>query len=101
MVMELFAGSGGTTGKGNSPHGRKLGSLPLTAIRFGSAKICKRFFCCKARMTAPIGTSVRVMNKLRKSEMLAVGTVGVTVVTLTPVVPTDCVTVGTGPVVVT
>ena len=44
--------------------------MPFTAIRFGSARICSRFFCCRALMTAPILTSVRVRKRLRKSEIV-------------------------------
>src|SRR5713101_10091990 len=71
-------------GKGNSPPARKLASLPFTAIRLGSANICNRFFCCKALMTAPRLISVRVTKKLRKSETLTVGAVGVVVVVVLP-----------------
>ena len=47
------AAPGCTTGKGNSPPARKLASLPLTATRLGSARICSRFCVLRASMTAP------------------------------------------------
>src|SRR5471032_1197719 len=82
MVTALKPCPGCTMGYGNSPPARKLASLPLTAIRFGSARICARFFCCRALITAPILMSVRAIKRLRKSEMVVVGGVAVVVVVL-------------------
>src|SRR5438552_10220766 len=76
---------GWTMGKGNSPPARKLASLPLTAIRLGSARICSRFFAWRALITTPRLRSVRVTNKFRKSVMVVVG--GVAVVVVVDVVP--------------
>src|SRR5579862_3617970 len=80
MVTAVIPWLGWTMGKGNSPPARKLASLPFTAIRLGSANICNRFFCCRASITAPILTSVRVIKKLRKLLTLTVGGVAVVVV---------------------
>src|SRR5581483_697840 len=64
---------GCTTGNGNSPPARKLASLPLTAIKFGSARICNRFFCCNARTIAPKLMSGRNRKMLSASVKLTVG----------------------------
>ena len=54
IVTELRAAAPAcTTGYGNSPPARKLASLPLIAIRFGSARLWKRPLFCSARTTAP------------------------------------------------
>jgi len=37
-----------STGNGNDPPARKLASFPSSVIRFGSARICRRFRCCSA-----------------------------------------------------
>src|SRR6201981_4238585 len=71
-------------GKGNSPPARKLASLPLTAIKLGSARIWSRFLPWSALITAPILRSVRVIKTFRKSLMLTVGAVGVVVVVVEP-----------------
>src|SRR5207245_10968706 len=63
-------------GKGNSPPARKLASLPLTAIKLGSARIWSRFLAWSALITAPILRSVRGIKTFRKSLMLTVGAVG-------------------------
>ena len=41
------------TGTGNSPPARKLASLPLSATRFGSARLWNCPFVCSALITAP------------------------------------------------
>src|ERR1700745_755401 len=85
MVTALKPWLGCTMGKGNSPPARKLASLPLTAIRLGSASIWRRFLAWRALITAPILRSVRVINTFRKSLMLTVG--GVAVVVVVDVLP--------------
>ena len=59
-----------TTGKGNSPPARKLASLPVWVSRLGSARICSRFFCFKALITAPKWMSGRNMNMFNRSLMV-------------------------------
>src|SRR6202022_1549868 len=75
---------------GNSPPARKLASLPLTAIRLGSARICNRFFCCGALITPPRVFPLRARKRCREAETVTVG--GVVVVVVVVVLP--------GPVVV-
>ena len=48
----VAAGARCTTGYGNSPPARKLASLPLVAIRFGSARLWKSPLFCSARNDA-------------------------------------------------
>ena len=52
-------------GERNWPPARKLASLPLTAIRLGSARICSRFLFCSASITAPKLMSGRNRNRFR------------------------------------
>src|SRR6476660_3753886 len=84
MVTAVKPWLGCTMGKGNSPPARKLASLPLTAIRLGSARICRRFLDCRALMITPILRSVRATKRFRKSLMLTVGGVAVVVVVEVP-----------------
>ena len=56
-----------TTGIGNSPPARKLASLPLSATRFGSARLWKMPRCCIARITVPRSYFSLSRNRLRKS----------------------------------
>src|ERR1700757_42566 len=84
MVTALKPWLGCTMGKGNSPPARKLASLPLTAIRLGSARIWSRFLAWSALITTPILRSVRVIKTFRTSLMLTVGAVGGVVVVVEP-----------------
>src|SRR5260370_26554866 len=80
VTVETPTALGCAMGKGNSPPARKLACLPFTAIRLGSARICRRFLCCRALTTAPRLMSVRATKILRKSLMFTVGGVEVVVV---------------------
>src|SRR5256885_14276993 len=75
MLTAVKPAPGCTMGKGTSPPARKLASLPFTAIRFGSARICSRFFCCKACTTAPRFRSVRNKNRFSGLLRLIIGLV--------------------------
>ena len=46
-------------GNGNEPPARKLASLPSSVTRFGSARICSRFWFCRALIVAPMFRSGR------------------------------------------
>ena len=67
MVTELLPLPDCTTGYGYSPPARKLASLPLVAIRFGSARLWNRPFVCSARTTPPRPSFELKTNRLRKS----------------------------------
>src|SRR3954447_15006069 len=54
-------------GIGNSPPARKLASLPLSATRFGSARLWKSPFVCNALMTAPRSYLLLNRKTFRKS----------------------------------
>src|SRR5271155_2423291 len=84
MLTAVKPCPGWTMGKGNSPPARKLASLPFTAIKFGSARICKRFFCCNAWTTTPKLMSLRNKKRFKGFVRLMVGGVGAVVVVLTP-----------------
>src|ERR1700685_3051773 len=87
MVTAVKPWPGWTIGKGNSPPARKLASLPFTAIRFGSARICKRFFCCRALTTPTKFMSLRNKKRFNGLTRLMVGGVGaVDVVVALPLV---------------
>src|SRR5579863_6971045 len=87
MLTAVKPWPGWTMGKGNSPPARKLASLPFTAIKFGSARICKRFFCCSAWTTTPKLMSLRNRKRFNGLERLMVGGVGaVEVVVALPLV---------------
>ena len=58
---------GCVTGIGNSPPARKLASLPLSATRFGSARLWNRPRVCSARITVPRSFFVLKRNRFRKS----------------------------------
>ena len=55
------------TGYGYSPPARKLASLPLLAMRFGSARLWNRPLVWSARMTVPTLYLLLKTNRLRKS----------------------------------
>src|SRR5580692_2360051 len=87
MLTAVKPCPGWTMGKGNSPPARKLASLPFTAIRFGSARICNRFFCCNACTTIPKLISLRNRKRFKGLVRLIVGGVGaVEVVVALPLV---------------
>ena len=65
MVTAVNPSPGWTIGKGNWPPARKLASLPFTAIRLGSARICRRFLVSSAWMAAPRLMSDRNKNRFR------------------------------------
>src|SRR5580693_6324829 len=73
MLTAVKPCPGWTMGKGNSPPARKLASLPFTAIKFGSARICNRFFCCSAWTTTPKLMSLRKRNRFKGLFRLMVG----------------------------
>jgi len=54
-------------GIGISPPARKLASLPLSATRFGSARLWNMPFVCSALMTVPSWCFASKRNRLRKS----------------------------------
>ncbi len=58
---------GCTIGYGYSPPARKLASLPLVAIRFGSARLWNRPLFCSARTAAPSCSLALNTKMFRKS----------------------------------
>src|SRR5579871_4301475 len=70
IVMALApVAEGCTTGNGNSPPARKLACSPLRVNRFGSASISRRFWVCRAWISA-----TRLMSGRRKSRLTELGT---------------------------
>src|ERR1700691_1295766 len=87
MLTAVEPCPGWTMGKGNSPPARKLASLPFTAIKFGSARISRRFFCCSACTTTPKSISLRNKKRFNGVVRLMVGGGGaVAVVVALPLV---------------
>src|ERR1700674_5850229 len=87
MLTAVKPWPGWTMGKGNSPPARKLAFLPFTAIKFGSARICNRFFCCSAWITSPKLMSLRKRKRFKGLVRLMVGDVlDVEVVVVPPAV---------------
>src|SRR5580693_6354299 len=84
MLTAVKPCPGWTMGKGNSPPARKLASLPFTAIKFGSARICKRFFCCSASTTTPKLMSLRNRKRFNGFVRLMVGGVAEVEVVVVP-----------------
>ena len=67
IVTATPAPPGCATGIGISPPARKLASLPLSATRFGSARLWNRPRVCSALTTAPRSFLKSQMKKFRKS----------------------------------
>ena len=67
-----------TTGKGNSPPARKVAFWPLTAIRFGSARISSTSRACRAWIATPKLISLRNRKRFKGLVILRVGGVAVT-----------------------
>src|ERR1700722_18272613 len=84
MLTAVKPWPGCTIGNGNSPPARKLASLPFTAIKFGSARICNRFFCCSAWITTPKLMSLRNRKRFKGLVKLIVGGVAEVEVVVVP-----------------